>query len=135
MSTQPVWRLGKRRVLIFGPPGSGKSGLALQLMALGCTLVSDDQTLLSVREGALIARAPDAIRGRIEARGVGLLTAECLPEAEVHLAVDLGQSETHRLPPDRTLALLGRDVALVHNFAGAHFPAAILQYLKGGRCA
>ena len=51
-----------RALLITGPSGTGKSALALQMMALGADLVADDQTLLQPRAGKLIATAPPAAR-------------------------------------------------------------------------
>lgn len=127
--------LAGRGVLIIGASGSGKSGLALQLMALGAQLVSDDGTVLRVQDGVPVASAPDSIRGMIEARGVGLLAADTCAAAPVVLVVDLDQTETDRLPPDRKTQLLGQEVPVVHNSVFPHFPAAILQYLKGGRRA
>jgi len=124
---------GDRGLLILGAAGSGKSSLALELMARGATLVSDDQVELSAREGRLFARAPATIRGRIEARRVGILHAETQEEAEITLAVDLNETETERLPPRRSKKLLGVIIPLLHNAANPSFPAAILQYLKAGR--
>ena len=122
-----------RGVLILGASGTGKSGLALHLMALGCDLVSDDRTALAAREGVLIAAAPTSIRGRIEARGVGILRARTVSAARVFMAVDLDEIEGGRLPPQRSTTLLGVDLPVLHGVTGPHFPAAILQYLKGGR--
>ena len=99
--------LDGRGLLILGAAGSGKSALALELMARGARLVSDDQVALSVEGGRLIARAPAALRGRIAARFVGILNAETIPGAEVALAVDLDRTETDRLPPRRSKKLLG----------------------------
>ena len=132
-ATCVVW--AGRAVLIRGPSGSGKSGLALQLMAFGCQLVSDDGTCVIVRDGALFATAPQTIRGRIEARGVGLLAAEARRTARLILVVDLGLLETHRLPVWHGTEILGCELALLHRVESTHFPAAILQYLKGGRVA
>lgn len=122
-----------RGVLITGPSGSGKSGLALSLMALGARLVADDQVTLSITEGALWATCPPAIRGMIEARGIGLLAADPVDAAEVVLVVDLGTPETERLPPRREVSYLGRTVALVRRGEGPHFPAALLHYVRAGR--
>ena len=44
-----------RGLLILGPSGSGKSALALQLIALGAQLVADDRTRVS-RRGAASGR-------------------------------------------------------------------------------
>lgn len=101
-------------------------------MAFGARLVSDDRTLVR-RDGArLVASSAPQIGGLIEARGVGLLQAEAQASAELVLAVDLDREETSRLPDVRTRACLGIALPLVHKVEAAHFPAAILQYLKGG---
>jgi len=125
----------RRGVLIVGGSGTGKSSLALQLMAHGCQLVSDDRTAIAARAGVVVAAAPQAIRGQIEARGVGILNAATLAAARVALVVDLGEVEGQRLPPLRSYNLLGVELPLLHSVESPHFPAAILQYLKGGRRA
>ena len=128
--------LGSRCALIIGPSGSGKSGLALELMALGARLVADDRVVLSREaEGVPMARSPEALRGLIEARGVGLLRAPSDEAAIVSLIVDLGTVETERLPPDRSTEVLGHPIPVVHKVESPHFASAILQYLKGGRSA
>lgn len=119
-------------VLIRGPAGAGKSALALALIALGARLVADDRTRLR-RDGArVMARAPEAIAGLIEARGVGLLRASPAGEAALALLVDLGRRETERLPPPRRADVLGVALPLLHDAGSPYFPAAIRQYLAGG---
>ena len=125
--------LGGRAVLILGASGSGKSALALQLMALGGTLVADDRTELTATPAGLLARAPSAIRGRIEARGIGILNAAAVSDVPVVLAVDLDKRGDDRLPPRRSRSILGHRVNLIHGQDGAHFPAAIRQYVMAGR--
>lgn len=138
---EEVWHgsavaLGARAALILGPSGSGKSGLALELMALGAGLVADDRVVLSCEaEGVPMARAPEALHGLIEARGVGLLRADPVETAIVTLVVDLGTVETERLPLERRIDVLGHTVPLVHKVESPHFAPAILQYLKRGRSA
>ncbi len=122
-----------RGVIILGPSGSGKSALALRLMALGAVLVADDRSLITRRAGALYAGAPQSIRGVIEARGVGLLKAEALAQARIVLAVDLARHERARLPEHRVWRALGIEMPLLHAVASDHFPAALLQYLRCGR--
>ena len=126
-------------VLILGASGRGKSGLALQLMALGADLVADDRTSLDVRNGPagpqLMAGVPDTLAGLIEARGIGILKAASAGPCPVTLVVDLDQTEAMRLPPDRSVELLGVRLPLVHMVDSPAFPAAILQYLKKGRSA
>jgi HPr kinase/phosphorylase len=128
--------LAGRGALITGPSGSGKSGLALELMALGARLVADDGVLLRLSpDGRVLARAPEAIRGRIEARGMGLLYADPVDDVPLSLVVDLAQTETDRLPPERTTTFLGVTLPLLHKVASPHFTAAIRQYLVAGRSA
>lgn len=122
--------LGAAGVLILGPSGAGKSSLALQLMAHGAALVADDRTEVTVRDGGLWATCPPQIAGRIEARGVGLLSARPAGPARLALAVDLGRMETERLPEPRQIALCGDTLPLLWRAEGPAFPAAILQYVR-----
>jgi HPr kinase/phosphorylase len=124
--------LGQNGVLISGAAGSGKSSLALQLMAFGAQLITDDQTELTVRDSHLWASAPDSIRGLIEARGVGLLRAESVL-ARIVLAVDMDRIELDRLPALHEVSYLGCTLPCLHKVESQAWPAAILQYLKGGR--
>ena len=125
-----------RGALITGPSGSGKSALALELISRGARLVADDGVLLSrAPDGRVLARAPAAIRGLIEARGVGLLRAEPVDDVPLALVIDLSRTEEERLPPARTTALLGATLPLLHKVASPHFAAAVRQYLAGGRSA
>lgn len=120
-------------LLIRGASGSGKSTLALSLLALGAALVADDRVLLELEQGALIARAPDAIAGMIEARGLGLLSADRCDHSTICTVVDLDIPETQRLPPVRTVEILGKTVILLHSPGPANLAPALLQYLKRGR--
>jgi HPr kinase/phosphorylase len=127
--------LGARGLLILGPSGSGKSALALRLMALGAVLVADDQTLLHREGDALIARCPPPLSGLIEARFVGLLRTTPQAQARIALVVDLAQHETARIPARRAVTLQGVTLDLVLRAQSDHFPAALLCYLAGGRAA
>ncbi|PTV96219.1 Hpr(Ser) kinase/phosphatase [Rhodobacter aestuarii] len=120
-------------VLILGPSGTGKSSLALRLMAFGAHLVADDRVILSAEGGALFARCPNTLSGLIEARGAGILRADALPVAKITLAVDLGQEETERLPPSREIAFCGVTLPLVLRLQHGHLEAVIWQWLKAGR--
>ena len=122
-----------RGLLILGPSGTGKSGLALRLLALGAQLVADDRTEITRAGDALIARCPPAISGLIEARGIGILRATPVMQTAIVLAVDLGQTETHRLPQRRVITLLDASIDLVLASQSAHFDAALWCYLRGGR--
>ncbi|NRB16177.1 MAG: serine kinase [Rhodobacteraceae bacterium] len=134
-------------LLIRGASGSGKSTLALALMALGARLVADDKVMLSLEQGRLVARAPAPIGGLIEARGLGLLQAEHCRQTTVSTVIDMDIPEVERLPPIRTVTLLGQVVTVLHRPDSAlqrpdaalqrpdaaHLAPALLQYLKRGR--
>jgi HPr kinase/phosphorylase len=120
-------------VLITGASGSGKSSLALALMGLGAKLIADDRVILCIEQGHIMASAPMAITGLIEARGIGLLQAEAEPKASIRLVIDLNQTETERMPPIRHTSVMGLSVPLLYNVDTLHFPAAVMQYLACGR--
>ena len=96
-------------ILLRGAPGSGKSDLALRFIAAygngrtdggGAALVSDDQVQLTRVDDAIVARAPEQIAGKLEVRGVGIITLDHVPFAELSLLVDLRRAdEIERLPP------------------------------------
>lgn len=125
-----------RGLLILGASGAGKSSLALRLLALGASLVSDDRCEIFRAEtgtgGAEIrARCPSpAIRGKIEARGLGILTLPALDEVPLRLVIDLGAEETARLPQSRHIRLLGCDLPLVLRTRNAHLAEALLLWLS-----
>ncbi len=65
--------IGNRAVLIEGPPGSGKSSLALALIDRGAMLVGDDGVTLTPGSGGqLLAGPPPNTAGLIEIRNLGI---------------------------------------------------------------
>jgi serine kinase of HPr protein (carbohydrate metabolism regulator) len=98
-------------VLLLGPAGSGKSDLALRLIDGGARLVADDQVSLVAHGRRLVAAAPAAIAGRIEARGVGVVAVPSVASAALGLVVELVAADAvERLPECRQWR--GLDVAL-----------------------
>jgi len=91
-------------VLLIGKSGSGKSDLALRLIALGAKLVSDDRSELFVWRGRLYARAPARLAGLIELRGIGIVKLPHAPRARIAVVVELGR-ESARLPAPRRYRL------------------------------
>ena len=87
--------LGDRGVLIAGASGSGKTGLALALVAhlrsfgwFAC-FVADDQILLAAHGGRLVCSAPGPIEGLAELWGIGPRPVEFEPAARIDLLVRL----------------------------------------------
>lgn len=100
--------IGGRALLIEGPPGSGKSSLALALIDRGAGLIGDDAVTLLDGGGVLVAAPPPNIAGLLEVRGVGLVRLPVAAAAPVALVLELGGPPGERLPPDplpqRTIA-------------------------------
>ncbi|HQT39660.1 MAG TPA: aldolase [Acidocella sp.] len=88
---------GYDSVLLLGASGSGKSDLLLRLLHEGWLMVADDQVI--VEDG--IARAPEALAGVMEVRGLGLFKQPYLAQAPLRLVVQLGV-QTIRLPEPQT---------------------------------
>lgn len=81
-----------RAVLITGPPGSGKSSLALALIDRGATLVGDDGVVLEARAERLFASPPPNTGGLLEVRNVGLIEYRTLAEVPLALALELTET-------------------------------------------
>lgn len=91
-------------VLLLGAPGVGKSDLLLRLLDDGFALVADDQVELEGR----VARAPEALAGLLEIRGLGIVRLPFERSAVLALVIQLERGE--RLPsPQRH----GLDLPLV----------------------
>ncbi len=121
--------------LIEGPSGSGKSDLALRALGEGFRLVADDRVSLWISGGRLYGRAPDALRGLIEVRGVDIVRVEPLPFAEVVLIARVATPE--RLPEPASEELLGvttprLDVAPFEATAPAKLSRAMEAFDAGG---
>lgn len=85
---------GEHGVLLLGPSGAGKSDLMLRLLDRGFALVADDQVY--IEDG--IARAPDALAGLIEVRGLGIMRLPFLTQTRLVLAVRLAKAPRMPMP-------------------------------------
>lgn len=124
--------LGQSAILVTGGSGAGKSGLCLELMSMGAVLVSDDQTILKRCDGFLVADAPPAIRGQIEARGIGILRASAAGPSRVGLIVDLDLKQIKRLPEPETRSILDVDLPLLRGPLRPGLAAALRQLALSG---
>ena len=101
-------------ILLRGPPGAGKSDLALRLIDGGARLVADDQALLRRADNQVFVRAPAEIAGLIEVRGVGILRVDLISEAPIALVADLVPStQIERIPDNRFEKVLGLAIPLI----------------------
>ncbi len=116
--------LDGRAALILGPPGAGKSDLALRCLLQGAwidgrhvlaSLIADDQVIVDRSGGGLVARGPEPIQGRMEVRGLGIVDMPSVPAAEIGLAVELADATAiERLPdPPPMWTVVGMAVPLL----------------------
>ncbi|HEX8302215.1 aldolase [Sphingomonas sp.] len=102
-----------RGVLIECREGEGRTGLALQMIDRGATLVADAQTVCLRHEGVLLASPVAGAGGRIEVRGLGIVEtphAERVPVELLIVLLDAGP----RFPEDkRTRSISGIDVPVL----------------------
>jgi HPr kinase/phosphorylase len=116
--------VGGAGVLVLGEPGSGKSALALRLIdepgygisgVLLCSeLVADDQVIVTCERDRLMASAPATLRGKLEIRGLGIVTLATPPSVPLALVVKLqDHSAIERLPGPATFGILGLTLPLV----------------------
>lgn len=141
--------IGDHGVLLRGPPGSGKSSLALCLMDApgrgisgtlkAARLVADDRVILHRAEHHVVATAPATLRGKLEIRGLGIVDVEPQEQAIIRLVVDIApEREIERLPEPDTLqvALMGVAIPAIRIDAGNPVATARIRaafdHLMGG---
>jgi HPr kinase/phosphorylase len=131
--------IGSRAALIRGPAGSGKSHLAWALIDAAATglvrfarLVSDDRVELTASHGRLLIRAPSALAGLIEVRGLGVRRLAYEPVAVAGLVIDLSAVDSERIPASsaQTAEIGGIRLPRLPVAAGADALAAVLATLK-----
>jgi HPr kinase/phosphorylase len=120
-------------VLILGPSGAGKSRLALRLIEAGAQLIADDQVFLTACDGALYARAPGSIAGKLEMRGLGIISLPFRRLARLALAVDLGEPVPDRLPHPRQRVVATVSLPCISGQTDPAFPAAVAHYMRQAR--
>ena len=86
-----------RALAISGPPGSGKSSLALALIDRGAQLIGDDAVTLRLINEGIVAVPPPNIAGKLEIHGVGIVNFPLAPPTPLALILQLG-SDGDRLP-------------------------------------
>jgi HPr kinase/phosphorylase len=135
---------GKYGVLIRGASGSGKSDLVLRLIdsqgfgignkVLHAKLVADDQVILHLGKGGLIASAPAALKGKLEIRGQGIVEVACISKVKLVCVVDLvPMSHIERLPQSHDLetTIDGTNLPCLKLWSGSpSAPARLRSYLQ-----
>jgi HPr kinase/phosphorylase len=128
-------------ILILGPSGSGKSMLALALIARAHAtgvfgaLIGDDRIFVSEAHGRLVARGAANMAGLIERRSAGLLTVRHESAAVIRLAVELCERgrQWQRMPDEDDGLTVGEvrlpRLALDSNLSGCDQALAVEERL------
>jgi serine kinase of HPr protein (carbohydrate metabolism regulator) len=102
-----------RAVLIESRSDEARTDLTLRMIDRNAVLVADDCTICQRQDGALLARAPDASRGRIDVRGLGVVELSYAERVPVDLLVVILDSPP-RFPEDqRKRRIAGIDVPVL----------------------
>jgi serine kinase of HPr protein (carbohydrate metabolism regulator) len=104
-------------VLIIGESGTGKSSSARALISRGARLVSDDVVeVFRGKEGRIIGKSHEAIKGLMEVKGIGVVDAEefmgekvLADESVIDMVVELGRNLRGRNERWRCMNILGED--------------------------
>ncbi len=126
---------GSFGVLLRGEAGSGKSSLCLRLIdgegfglgqrAMRAQLVADDQVVIQNKSRKLLASPPQALAGKLEIRGLGIVHVKHRKSVELKLVVDLKPAKIiSRLPELGEMQIERRGVTLPYMMLDASLPDA-----------
>jgi HPr kinase/phosphorylase len=121
--------INQSAVLIIGKSGSGKSGLALQLLALGGGLIADDQCLIYEKSNQVWVGKPPSLPGLIEVWGYGLLRIKLVKSSPVTLIVNLDDTAKLRFPDPIYFKIRQHKIPVLNKIESSYFPAAIVNIL------
>ena len=86
-------------VLLLGPSAAGKSDLALRLIDRGAMLISDDAVPVVIGASGPELHSARNIEGRLEVRGIGIVSVPLVACAPLRLVIELAES-VERLPAE-----------------------------------
>ena len=122
-----------RGLLITGDSGSGKTALAVELIALGAGLVADDWVLVERgRAAGLVMSPPAPIAGLVELRGVGLIRLAYTDQAPLMCIVDLNREPDARLPTPQQRTLLGIHCPVIAGKGMDRLASALMAVMRAG---
>lgn len=126
--------LNDRGFLITGDPGTGKSQLAAEMIALGAGLVADDWVIIERgRAVGLVLSAPGPIQGLLELRGIGLVRMPAfIDQAPLTAIVDLNREPVGRLPHPQHRGLLGISCPVICARGRGGLAPALMAVLRAG---
>jgi len=115
-----VVEIAGKGILIEGPAGSGKTSLALGLVdaarqrGIDAHFVADDQALLEVEDGRIVARTPPSIAGLAEIRGHGIVRLAHRSRSTIGLVLAMVEDDgLERMPEQVTTFVLGIELPAI----------------------
>jgi serine kinase of HPr protein (carbohydrate metabolism regulator) len=115
-----VVEIAGKGILIEGPAGSGKTSLALGLVdaarqrGIDAHFVADDQALLTIEDGRVIASTPPPIAGLAEIRGHGIVRLAHRPQTSIELVIAMVNDDgIERMPAKATTEVLGTELPAI----------------------
>jgi serine kinase of HPr protein (carbohydrate metabolism regulator) len=116
-------------VLIEGAPKTGKSSLALSLIDEGAKLVSDDLTLLTLKNNVVYTALTQKMPGLIFVRGLGLLKINDVEKQQVEIKaiIRLGDKEDEFLSQREFVSVLSSKIPVFNFF---QFDYALTKKIK-----
>jgi serine kinase of HPr protein (carbohydrate metabolism regulator) len=86
-------------ILLRGPSGAGKSDLTLRIIDAGGTLVADDRSVVFVENKELYLSPPEATKGLIEIRSIGIRRVPYIEKVKLTICLDcVSMKELTRIP-------------------------------------
>ncbi len=126
-----------RACVIRGRPGAGKSTLAINVVALGAMLVSDDVVAAS-NNGELTVHAPNQpFSGLIDLREAGFLRLPHVDRGRLSFIVDVtpwhgAPDPMRRAPSPGMMEILGRSIPRYRIMSSPASAAVVWSLLGGG---
>lgn len=127
-ATAVIWK--GAGILLLGEAGSGKSGLAAEVIVRGGELVGDDQLLICEEKGKLFVDAPPQLAGVLELRDMGLVKLPYVASTQIHLVIRCGTGPAQREQYEKfgvTLPCIALDSTHAGNAARVMLYAEALQ--------
>ena len=107
-----LWQ--NKGILLVGDSGCGKSTGTLALIEKGATLIADNYCEINVQNDKVIATCPPTITGKIEVRGVGIVSVKSIPECAVDVVIDCKSDfkSVPRMPDNKKWTILEKQIPL-----------------------